>query len=266
MNGLYDILRKNQTKIDKSNIEECILVKKYSYLFDMFDSIATLKNSVDDFDIIRSSIVIYSILNKTTIEEFTLNTKKTFKEINSENIPVLRQKIRKLMDSKYLRNFTLNGKEIFIPIFPKSLNVIYAKEQDKLFARPYNNLIKKFNTTVIDLFETYNFNLYDSQFTRLVCLKRTNDLIACYHHDFKTLYFIDTQGRLQNKLALFDKYIFKPNLTNVINRLSLIIDAYLDNDYNALIEILHNEQFISGYMLNKIKKHRAKLLKRKGIV
>ena len=62
------------------------------------------------------------------------------------------------------------GEKIYVPCLSKALNLIYAREPLKLNEAPYDVIKKDFAASLIDPFDEYGFNIYDSLFSRLLKL------------------------------------------------------------------------------------------------
>ena len=143
--------------------------------------------------------------------------------------------------------------KIYIPFFSRSLNQIYFDEPEKLLTSPYAGLKDKFQDTVIDPFDTYGSEVYNSHFSRLVKIRQDDKEAAFFHYDTNTIYFVNEQGRLDTSIVLFDRYIRHPNYAHMLERIKPVVDAYFAFDREALIKALHENGFISNTLLNLIK-------------
>ena len=256
MKGLFDTLsskRKKRLPFYKSdeysfftsNRNYLGKVARFSYLDDPRE---------DDFDIMRANIIIHSYLNKVAIEEEMVNFQNYIKEgENIDHVKMIQALREKMVDYPYLKEAGEKEK-IYIPFFSRSLNTLYFHEPEKLLNPPYSNLKEQFADSVIDPFDVYGAELYNSNFTRLLRVKKVDNVTAYFHYDTYTIYFINNQGRLDNKIVLFDKYMKRPSLSHMLDRISPVIDAYFNNDRSALINALHDQGLISSKMLYYIHK------------
>ena len=148
----------------------------------------------------------------------------------------------------------LNEKEgkIYIPFFPKSINSLYLNEPEKLNEYPYTDLLKSYKGLVIDPFDTYGGELYNTHFTRLVKVNEYKGIYAFFHYDSYTIYLINSQGRLDDKIVLFDRYMRKTVTTHMLERIRPVLDAYFSNDRQEFVKTLEKNGFISTKMLFKI--------------
>lgn len=259
METLYQLLdsrKKKRSSFEKS--EEFSFFLRYRYYLDRLPKFAYLYNSDhSDFDIMRANIIIHSYLNKLSFE-------KEISSLNAyqkKNIEVNNELFAKTIRDKTLDlTFYQEGKnKIFIAFFTKALNNIYLNEPIKFLYEPYNKIRTSFNESLIDPFDTYGYQLYNSSFTRLVLVKENPNKkeAAYFHYDTDTIYFINDQGRLDAKLVLFDKYIKHPQKTHMLERIGEVVDAYFAFDRAKMIEALHNNKFISGKLMSILRKSAA---------
>lgn len=259
--GLYDTLAKYQKGIDFHKTVDFAFYMEHRHLFNSIEMYKSLFDVKNELDVIRANIIIQSLLNKKKIEELVIYAFKKsflktddalkFVQSNLENLP-----------------YILEGEnKIYVPIFSRSLNEFYSSSFGKLLCEPYNRLFDEFETSCIDLFEMYNFELYDSLFTKLVTVYKDNNVMITYHFDFRTIYIINDQGRLDAKIALFDKYLRRPNFNHVIERIKPVIEKYLDNNKDGMLNMLAEKKLVSERLINKIKHDnfkKEKLLERKA--
>ena len=118
---------------------------------------------------------------------------------------------------------------------------------------PYNGLMENFKDTVIDPFDMYGFELYNSHFSRLVKIKNVDKETAFFHYDTNTIYFINEQGRLDATIVLFDKHIRHPSYSHMLERIKPVIDAYFAFDREGFIRALRENGFISSHLLHLIR-------------
>lgn len=252
METIYKLLEKYQkrrTAFFKS--------KEYSFFLknrEILDNIPYFRHlydsEEDDFMVIRSNIVIHSQLNKRALDHII----HIYKKENKSNKEELRQEFNNAF--KNLLYFDDGMNKIYIPTLPKAANAIYLNSPEKLLVPPYDDLTNV-ESSLVDPFDTFGYQLYNSSFTRLVLIKESpdKDEAAFYHYDTNTIYFLNNQGRLDNKLVLFDRYNKHVNSSHILERIQGIVDAYFAFDRAKLIEELHMNKFISGKMMSIIRKN-----------
>lgn len=205
-----------------------------------------LMNPNDEFDIIRANIVIRALMNKNFLDETILYAFRDSK-LKTEEVKAFVNERRS--DLPFIQE---DGYRVYLPIFSRSINEVYDKHFGKLLTNPYGKLINDYQASTIDLFEVYNFELYDSVFTKLICVYKSKHLSAYYHFDFRMLYFVNDQGRLDIKIALFDRYLMNPNFDHILTRLKEVANAYLNDNREDMLNALLNNGFISGRLYEKI--------------
>ena len=212
----------------------------------------------EPFNVMRANVVLYACLNKAMMEEEAANLKdyiNTNSKTNHANFVKSYHEI--ISEEPYYQE---GNKKIFIPFFTRSLNQIYFDEPEKLLTSPYAGLKDKYQDTVIDPFDTYGSELYNSHFSRLVKIRDDDKEAAFFHYDTNTIYFVNEQGRLDATIVLFDRYIRHPNYSHMLERIKPVVDAYFDFEREELIKSLYENGFISAHLLHLIRFHdRTKL-------
>lgn len=204
-------------------------------------------NDSDEFSIMRANIIIRSYLNKVQIEKeiskINQNLNKKDKQYEKQFFLALKECI---VDLPYLE-IEKNNK-IYIPFFSKPLNYIYIFEPYKMVEYPYSQLSTYFDESLIDPFDTYGAGIYNSLFSRLIKVSTNGKEVAYFHYDLNTIYIVNSQGRLDAKIVLFDKYLKKIHATHMIERIKPVIEAYFKSDRDLLIEELYKGEFMSEKM------------------
>lgn len=245
--NLFDTLAKYQKGVDFRKSEDFLFFSKNRHLFANIEMYKNLLPGTNEFEILRANIIIQSILNKKKIEEAILFAYKDSKMTTSGAQEYIQNTLKEL---PYVSAGNL---KIYVPIFSRPVNACYSSQFGKLLKLPYSDLIQNYTDSCVDLFETYNFDLYNSLFTKLITIYRDKDVMFVYHFDFKTLYAINDQGRLDAKIALFDKYIKKPDTSHIIERLRPVVERYLEDDKEGFYRALMNNKLISEKLIYKIK-------------
>ena len=257
----YETLSHYQKGVNYHKSEDYYFYLNNRHLFSNIEMYHFLVDAKNEFDVIRANILIKAIQNKEKIEKAIIYA---FQESKLRTDEVTKYIQKETSDLPYLID---GNNKIYIPVFSRSLNTLYNSQYGKLLQDPYSKLLKNFSTSCIDLFEMYNFSLYDSLFTKLVTIYRDEKVMVVYHFDFKTIYIINNQGRLDARIALFDKYLKNPTDLNIIKRIKPVIERYLDDDREGMYQALISNNLISEKMIYKIK-HREyrfkRMLKRKA--
>ena len=206
----------------------------------------------EPFEVMRANIVLQAYLNKVKMEEEIRNL-STYINVNKKNHNHFVKSFHEIISEQ---PYYQDGEDkIFIPFFTRSLNQIYHDDPEKILTYPYNGLADNFKDTIIDPFDTYGSELYNSQFSRLVKIKQVEKETAFFHYDTNTIYFINEQGRLDTSVVLFDRYIRHPSYSHMLERIKPVVDAYFAFDRDKFIMALHDNGFISSHLLHLIRFH-----------
>ncbi|MDY0345126.1 MAG: hypothetical protein WCX85_01400 [Bacilli bacterium] len=249
--NLYQILEQNQKFQKFLDSEENLFYLKNRIVLERFPMYKHLAQVSTDFEIMRSNIIIRSLQNKKAIEAAVRFAVKNNDVIKREKDMVFfRTFIReKIIDLPFAND---QKTRLYVPIFNRVINQIYSEEFEKLLLTPYDKLVDEFETLVVDPFEIYNFSLYDSLFTQFVKVYSDDDIMAVFHYDFQAIYFIDKQGRLDNKIALFDRGIRHPDFHHILERIRPVIAAYVTSNKEAMLQALVDKKLISEKLINRI--------------
>ena len=205
----------------------------------------------DPFTIIRANIIIRAILNKESIEKAYFGHRKLEKKdlVTPEDLPTIMKGVQS--DLPY-HLYGTNKDKIYIPIFPVALNLVYSQDYEKLEVAPYMSLLNKFAGVVVDPFDYYGPDLYDSYFTRLILIRKTKEGSAYFDYDSDAIYFVNKQGRPDATLCLFDKYLEKVSHNHMVKRLTPVVDAFYKGDKEELTRQLVENQLISSKLIYRI--------------
>ena len=252
MKKLFDYIAskaKRRKGFEKS--EEFHFFLEYRHLLTRFPRFVNFYElDTDTFEIMRANIILYSYLNKVKMEEEVRNL-SSYIDTNKKNHANFVKAFYEIISE--LPYYQEDKEKVYIPFFTRSLNQIYLKDPEKLLTYPYNGLKENFKDTVIDPFDAYGNELYNSHFSRLVKVRGEDKEIAFFHYDTNTIYFVNDQGRLDASIVLFDRYIRHPNYSHMLTRIKPVVDAYFDFDREALITALHQNGFISNHLLHLIR-------------
>jgi len=251
METTFKILYKYRNKRAINKCNEVKFFNRYKDILKDNDSFMSYAEPFQVFDIIRGNIIIRSLLNKNTLDKIIDDeySNKKF-NLNEEINEIIREKSLEL---PFIRS---KGFKIFIPFFNISTNLVYSKEYEKFYLEPYKDLKKKFAPFIINPFETYQLDVFDSLFTNLVKVSSDRSSVAFYHYDLKIIFIINDQGYLDSTITLFDKYLKNPNFEHIIERVKPIINAYYDADLKTFVYQLYENKLISYKVFRKLCKEK----------
>ena len=236
---------------DFKNSEDYLFYAKNKGLIPKANQFSDLKGRfVDDFNIFRANIIIHGVINKTMMEAEVKNLvmyTETHQILTHEDF--VNMLMKQIEDRPYL-----DEKEgrIYIPFFPKSINLLYLHEPERLNEYPYTDLFKSYSTLLIDPFDTYGNELFNTKFTNLKKIDSQNNVTAYFHNETLSIYMVNDQGRLDSKIVLFDRYLKKIDLENIEERIKPVIEAYYEHNVQNFIKNLEKNGFISSKMLFKL--------------
>jgi len=246
------ILDRNKKRRRKSRSLEYIFyrehenyLRKYPYFNKYFDS-------SHQFALLQSNIIIRGLMNKEIIDEAINNYKKSCLENNKKPVAnelknVVNDAIR---DLPYINDE--HNHRIYLPFFTKALNVIYVDEPIRLLSYPYANLLEDFSSSIIDAFETYNYSLYDSYFSKMIRSCGDQTSWAFFNVDDYCIYVINSQGRLDACIATYDKYLANFDVRFVMERVNKVMEKFFHSSRLEFIKALYDEKFISGHTYRKL--------------
>lgn len=220
------------------------LLRKYPY----FNKYFTNKQ----FNLIQENIIIRGLRNKETIDEAI----KTYKQVCFEqNKKPSESEIKNVVsdaikDLPYIND--INNHRIYIPFFSIALNTIYVDEPYRLLSYPYCNLLDDLSC-MIDPFETYGWNIYDSYFSKMI--RGINDKTSCTFFDVDDylIYVINSQGRLDQIIPIFDRYMAHFDMTCIMNRVNNVMRQFYAGNKMEFINELYRQNFISDFTYRYIK-------------
>lgn len=260
--NLYDILANNQVPTLFSKSQEQIYYNENSYRLNELESYSYLANPNDSFGIIRGNIILRALENKERIEALFKTYKKS---TNKTQISVYEYMKSGLATLPYL---LFNNAKVYVPVFPLTVASIYGERFERLGEMPYKRILKQYESALIDPFDYYGYEIFISYFTRLILIKKNDCCAAFYDYDAKAIYIINNEGRLDNKICLFDKYLAKPNLSHLMPRVSAVVEAYFENDRDKMLKMLYEGGLISQMTLDQINKNiekKSKLVDKRKI-
>ena len=244
---LYEILLKRKRKKDFSKTDEYLFYMKHASTFaSVLSYYHFTTNEKKPFRVIQANIIIKALINKglfeANLDSFSLEATQ---EVKVKQDAYIKDKIWSLLDSQKLPYFNVGKTRIYIPVFSRSLNLIYNEECSKVLDYPYSNLLQNPHSSCVDLFDVYNYELYDSPFSSLIKIKEDKTSCAFYHPDFETIYIINNQGRLDVEISLFDKYLSNKEQHHIFNKIENVVECFYKTDIKKFIRSLLDNGFIS---------------------
>lgn len=251
MKSVFKILEHERSKSIISHSEEVKFFNSHKYLLKSDNLFSIYSEANNIFSIIQANIIIKSIINKEYLDDII--SEEYLKNDNS-NLKVIKNKIKER--SLDLPCIKYKKYKVFVPFFNKITNIIYSIDNEKMNNDPYLGLKKKFSPFIVDPFETYNIELYDSTFTHLIKVDEDTTSVAFYDYNLSCIFIVNKQGSLDNIIYLFDKRIKNKDSSGIIERIKPIIKSYYENNLNDFVYNLYKNGFISYYVFNKICKEK----------
>lgn len=246
--NLYEILANNQASTMFSKSPEQIYYNENSYRLNELESYSYLSNPGDSFGVIRGNIILRALENKERIESLF----KTYQKATNKSQITLDEYMRSgIVSLPYL---AFKDTKVYVPVFPLSVASVYSKRFERLGEMPYKRIFKQYESALIDPFDYYGYQIFISYFTRLVLIKKDDYCAAFYDYDAKAIYMVNNEGRLDNKICLFDKWLEKPSQAHLMPKISAVTEAYYENDREKMLNALFENGLISKTILDKIHK------------
>ena len=248
---LFETLKKKQKKTSFERSDEMAFFLANSGVLSDFFLFQPLMKASSPFEVIRANIVLRSLCGKQTIEKALKDAfmKGQGLDKSAQNV-LLKEAMDKSLSS--LPYHIHEGEKIYVPIFSKSLNRIYSEEWGKLFKSPYLRIVKNYEAVLIDPFDYYGDDLFESLFTKLVRAKKTDSGSAFYDYDSRSIYFVNKQGRLDAECRLFDHYVKEPNYNHMMERILPAVECYYNDDKEGFKKALVDNKLISSRLMYKI--------------
>ena len=217
-------------------------------------SYKALSRAQKPFDIIRANIIIRALENKKTLDEACKEAYRQHHHADGMTEADRKAIVEAVEEAKKgLPYLAIGDDRIYVPILPRSFNHIYDKEILRLEDKQFKSLIGNgFDVMAVDPFDTYGSALFDSYFTNLILVRKHKGVAAFFDYDSLSIYFVNEQGRLDVKIALFDRYIGKRNTNHMMERIVPVVDAYFRDDREGLMHTLVQNQLVSSRLIYKI--------------
>jgi hypothetical protein len=265
---IYQLLYKKRRKVSLLNSEQYKFYAKHASSYASILSYYHFStNETNPFRILQANIIIKALLNKELIESHL--EKISLDATQERNIPkeeFIKNKVWEILDQTGSPYFVLEKTRIYIPVFSRSLNIMYNEECAKLLEKPYNVLVDKPKSSCVDLFDTYGLDLYNSPFTSLIKIKDDKTSSSFYDPDFEVIYVINKQGRLDLEIHLFDKYLKNMEKHHTLSKIEMVMSCFYNTDYPGFVDALYKNKLISKKIyLQAMHKMDMKLIKQDKI-
>lgn len=250
---IYKLLEKKARPRDAfKKSEEMVYFMEHRDLLTKISHFAFLYDSDhDDFDVMRANIILFGLENKKIIEQEIRSLTHYIEKAQKTKFKIALKE--RTVDLPYFQS----GKDkIFVPFFSRAINLLVTNSPEELLNYPYTELVHDFTSSIIDPFDTYGADLYNSYFTRLIRIASNGREVAYFHYDTNTIYIINDEGRLDCKIVLFDKYMKKISNSHMLERIRPVVDAYFANNREEFIENLYKNAFISAKMKQLIARNK----------
>jgi hypothetical protein len=253
---LFTLLNKRAKFRRLAKSPEFAFFLKHRALLLSIDVYRPLFNLDDAFALTRANIILRGLLNKRIIDRY-------LDEIGQQSIQTHGRIKHHWIREQFLgwkslpHFFKYDDKTFYLPFFNQTLNYIYAYEPDKTYDYPYNKLKVDVSTSVIDAFDTYGYALYAQPFTPLIDLDVYDATSrAFYHPDYRMIFIINNQGRLDVKVSLFDRHMKQPTMDHLIERIQRCLPYYFSFDRHGFIQSLLQEGLISARLHQAMKQQK----------
>lgn len=248
---LFATLEKKQRKTHFQRSEEMAFYLANGGVLVDYPIFSCYRKAETPFQIQRANIVLRSLQAKQVIDDGVREAKAKCGGANKGNAPqIFEETMTPIL--KKLPYHIHEGEKIYIPFFSKSINRLYASEWIKLISSPYKRFLKNFDSILIDPFDYYGDDLFESLFTKLIRVKKTEEGSAFYDYDTFTIYFVNKQGRLDCKCCLFDRYLKDHNRNHMMIRIQPVVDAYYQGNAEEMKSFLVKNKLISSKLIYKI--------------
>ena len=251
---LFPKLAKYRRKDGFESSSEMRFFLENADILNSFPLYRKFRKAYSSFDVIRANLLLRALSNKMVIEKGYYAAKK--EEVipgtpADPNSAAIKAKLESL--KRDLPYYQLNEQRIYVPVLPLSFNLIYDQEPTRLDEHPYSSLAKDYEAALIDPFDYYGPDLFDSYFTRLVKVGQKGRNRAFLNYDSFSLYFVNEQGRLDVECVLFDKFLDHPSYNHLLARVKPAVEAYYKDNKDEFIQALVDNRLISSSFAFKIK-------------
>lgn len=140
---------------------------------------------------------------------------------------------------------------IYIPFLEPFINKYYLNDYLLVTLERHRQYIKDYSKEIDIFINLYGMQPYESDFSSLHIVGKSDTSKFLYHDDFKVIYQFE-DNKIVNELCLIDKYTKEyPNLNEIKEVIHKIINS--DDEMNILI-YLYEHKFIGDKTRKKIEK------------
>ena len=244
--GFFDLLEKKQRPTPFPHSEELRFFLANASLLSAYPSFRRMRRANSPFAITRANLVIRSIINKNLIE---IEVAKVRDSVLSGDLAEEKVRIAIAEVIKKAPYYDDGSSQIYIPFFERHVNAICSKNPEKLLDKRYQNIINHPEIISIDPFDTYGPKVFASGFTSLQLLMDKGDSCAYYDKQSYSIFIVNKQGRLDRRIALFDRYLAEVNDDNIEFRTKEALECFYRFDYDNMIKSLVENKLISSSLL-----------------
>lgn len=248
--SIYEYLSSHPSK-RKRNTPEKKFRMMYSSFLDSAPKFKELLGSKNELSLIQENILIRFVQNVNRLIETLDQLQTRFSENQLSNEQVIEELKPVFTEMPYMVH---EAHRYYFPFFDSTLNYLIRFEPLRLFTYPYNEYIRHYQKSIIDGFELYNYELYNSYFTKLILLCEDETAAAFYHIDERVIYVINRQGRLDHKICLFDRYMLHGSHSDILTRAKRAMQFYFANDRERFVRSLYQEKLISYYAYRHLRR------------
>ncbi len=248
---LFATLAKKQRKTHFQTSDELAYFFDNSGILADYPIFSYYRKAEEPFQVERANIILRSFQARQAIDDGVRLAKAKSNALDEQGKQfVFKETMTPILNK--LPYHVHEGEKIYIPFFSKSINRLYVSEWTKLMSSPYKRFLKNFDSILIDPFDYYGDDLFESLFTKLVRIKKTEEGSAFYDYDSFTIYFVNKQGRLDCQCCLFDRYLKSHNRNHMIERIIPVVDSYYKSDVEAMKRFLVENKLVSSRLIYKI--------------
>lgn len=229
-------------KNDKSGLLANSFYKRYydkkAYLLSRYAHLDKFDTPVTDFGLIKTVIVIRGLENKLKVDE-EVDLYREADLTTMDSIDTIHERLPYFQKSP--------GSKIYVPFFSELYNKCYDTRLSLLLIPPYNTLKSDFANEIVDPFDYYGYELFNSYFSNLIylCKSSQEELAAFYSIELETIFVIDNQGCLEERIPIFDEDLPYKSKDHLIGHLQSLMKLYFQDDREAFIDSLYNYKLIS---------------------
>ena len=246
MKGFFELLEKKQRPTHWEHGEEMRFFLANNVFLQDYPTFRRLRKASSPFAVMRANIIIRAIISKKTIESAIMGVVNGV--LSGE---LAKAKAKEAVESalENLPHFTDGAKEIYIPFIEKNINHIVVNEPERLLDKRYQNLLRHADIISIDPFDEYGPSIFASMFSPLELLCQNEDSCAYFDRASESIFIVNKQGRLDCRIALFDRYLANPSMDDIEVRTRAALDYFYRFDFDNMVKSMVENRLISSSLL-----------------